>query len=97
MASGDAVNALVATAYNATLDIKPGTGVEWIVHNIIIPDGLTTGVSLYYVTGAVTSLVGTFKKSLIGFNFHATATYYYQLKVLEATTQNIGYDGIVVK
>ncbi len=97
MASGDAVNILTVTTAGSTLNIIPTAGAEWIIHNIIIPDGLSTGVELYYVKASDKILIGTFKRSLIMCNFHVTYTYYLQMKNLEGTSQYLGADGIVMK
>jgi hypothetical protein len=97
MSSGDAVNVLSAVSASATLDIKPSSGGEWIIHNILIPDGLATGVELYAVGSEGTILLGTLKQPLFLCNFHVTNTYYLRVKNLEAASENLGADGIVMK
>jgi hypothetical protein len=97
MASGDAVNALASVAASGTLNIQPGAGNEWIVHNIFLPEGSTSGVEVYAVTGAVECLLKTVTDPLLTFNFHVTNTYFLKLKNLAGVNVVLGYDGIVVK
>jgi len=97
MASGDAVNGLSSVAGSAYLSIQPGAGVEWIIHNILVPDGSTSGVEVYAWTGATYILIATITSSMLTHNFHITNTYYLKLKNLAAGALYLGYDGIVVK
>jgi hypothetical protein len=97
MASGDAVNGLASVGSGAYLTIQPGAGVEWIIHNIFVPDGSSSGVEVYAWTGATFILIATITSSMLTHNFHVTNTYYMKLKNLAGGALYLGYDGIVVK
>ena len=97
MTSGDAVNALSSIGTGAYLTIQPGAGVEWIIHNLLVPDGSTSGVEVYEFTGATSLLIATITSSMLSHNFHLTNTYYLKMKNLSTGSVVLGYDGIVVK
>lgn len=97
MASGDAVNSgPTSVAAGAYLTIQPGAGVEWIVHNLKLPDG-TISVEIYDYDGTNSILLGTATSSWLTMNFHLTNAKYMRMKNITAAAVYLAYDGIVVK
>ena len=96
MSSGDAVRSIAqVTAGNYAL-VQPSAGIEWIIHNLFIPDGVA-GIEVDAWDGTLSILLGTFSGPLLYCNFHCTNTDYIRIKNTTAGTINLGYDGIVVK
>lgn len=99
MAFGDAVGALTSTANNATLDIHPGSGVEWFITSIFSEQGLA--IEVYRVDDAA----GTNKKKTMttvggevqSLTMRATNDRWIQLKNVSGSTQFIGYEGSISK
>lgn len=99
MAVGDTVTALVSKANNATLDIQPGSGVEWFIHTLVSEQGLK--IEVYLVDDAA----GTNKKlidtttggSVHGLTYRVTNVGWIQLKNTSGSTQFIGYQGVITK
>jgi hypothetical protein len=95
MASGDAVNGLESVNDSAFITIQPAAGVEWIIHNLFVPDGESVDV---YLTGSAGSiLIMSVVTSLFQHNFHLTNTQYLTMQNVSGGILLLGYDGIVVK
>lgn len=97
MSSGDAVNNIEAVTDDGYLDIHPTAGIEWIIHNLFIPDGIAGGVEVYAYNGTLSVLIGTFTSTQMLVNFHCTNTDYIRIKNVSGSSADLGYDGIVVK
>lgn len=95
MAIGDAINTLSSVATGSYLDIQPGAGVEWIIHNILVSS--TAGIELYISDGTNEELVLSSTGGLLDYHFHATNSIYYRVKNVSGSTEYIGYDGIISK
>lgn len=95
MAVGDTVAGLSSITAAATLTIKPGAGIEWIVHNIYHE----AEAKLYIVEAANVLLFddAAVKGSWSAYFFHLTNTHYLKVKNTNAGAKLIGYDGIVSK
>lgn len=95
MARGDTVAGLSSIGAAATLTIQPGSGVEWIVHNIYHE----AEVELYIVESTNELLFDddSVKGSWSTYFFHLTNTHYLKVKNTNAGAKLIGYDGIVSK
>jgi hypothetical protein len=96
MAVGDVVTGLSSVAASGTLDIKPASGVEWVIHNIYYNQGT---VEFYKTDG--TNLLkfdsdSTFGGRL-GVVFHCTNSQWIQIKNTAASATLIGYDGVQTK
>lgn len=96
MAVGDTVvdNASVATG--AYMTIQPGSGVEWIIHNITWPT-IAVEVSTYDGTNECIFHADTARGGLLQADFHLTNGDYMRVKNVGATTQIFHYDGVVSK
>lgn len=95
MAVGDVASGLSSVAQDAYLDIQPGAGVEWVIHNIYHE----SNIQLEFYDGA-NSLVfdtatgaGVYAK----FAFHMTNSIRVRVKNTAAAAKLIGYDGVVTK
>lgn len=95
MAAGDVRSGLVNVASSDFLDIRPPMNEEWIVINIIIPNG--KNAELYYSDGVNSVLVDSRNFSWLGYSFHITNTFYLRVKNLDTSTQYIGYTGVQIK
>jgi len=95
MAKGDAVGDLQSIAADAVLTIRPGAGIEWIIHNVYHEDS----VELYLVEGAneVLFAAAAAKGSWSAYFFHLTNTHYLKVKNKNVGAKLIGHDGIVSK
>lgn len=95
MTQGDAVGGISSITAAAFLAIQPGSGIEWIIHNIYHE----AEAELYIVEGANTLLFddAAAKGSWSAYFFHLTNTHYLKVKNTNAGAKLIGYDGIVSK
>jgi len=98
MASGDAVIGIESISDNSAITIKPSAGVEWIIHNLFIPDNAAEdGVDVAIVSGTGSIVVITALSSLFQHNFHVTNSQWITMTNKTGSTALLGYDGIVVK
>ena len=97
MTSGDLVGGHENVADDGFLNVQPSAGIEWIVHNLFIPDGIAGGVEVYSYDGSSSILIGTYTTSQIMVNFHCSNTFYLRMKNVSGSAADLGYDGIVVK
>lgn len=95
MAVGDVVSSLSSIDTDAYLDIQPGAGMEWVIHNIYHESDIqlefydgSNGVAFESVTGA-----GIYAK----FAFHMTNSIRIRVKNTSGEAKLIGYDGVVTK
>jgi Tfp pilus assembly protein FimT len=96
MAQGDVVSGLTAAvANNGTVNIQPGAGVEWVIHNIYY----SGAVEYYMVNGANTIKFDSdsANSARLGAVFHLNNTQYLQMKNVSGGTANIAYDGVQTK
>lgn len=95
-AAGDVVTGISSIAANAVLDIKPSSGVEWVIHNIYYNQGTVE----FYKTDGTNLLKFDSDPSAgarLGAVFHCTNAQWIQVKNTAATATIIGYDGIQTK
>lgn len=96
MAVGDAVASMsAAVANNGTVNIQPGSGVEWVIHNTYYEGA----VEFYIVNGANTIKFDsdTTFGARLGAMYHLTNTQYLQIKNVSGGAIDIAYDGIQTK
>lgn len=89
---GNTVNGLTLIANGEYFDIKPSSGVEWIIHNITY-DG---AVELYFSDGTnnLNFDSDTGKGARLGFVYRCTNTRYYRVKNVSGAPILVGFDGI---
>lgn len=98
MASGDAVIGMESISDDAAITIKPSAGIEWIIHNLFIPDNAAEdGVDVAIVSATGSIVVITALSSLFQHNFHVTNSQWITMTNKTGSTALLGYDGIVVK
>lgn len=98
MASGDAVGAIESINDDGVLTIQPSAGIEWIIHNLFVPDGTAAdGVQVHVVDATGSILLATVLSSLLSINLHLSNTQYATMTNKSGGTILLGYDGIVVK
>lgn len=96
MAAGDVKSALSAVGAGLYLDIKPGAGEEWCVHNI----HHEADAELYFSDGSNRIKVvpsDSDQGSWPNYVFHLTNTIYLQVKNTNAGSKLVGYDGVQTK
>ena len=95
MAVGDVVSAVNSVLTVAFLDIQPGAGVEWVIHNIYHEADVT--VEYFDGTNSVVFYTGTVAGALTKHAFHVNNTRRVRVKNTNAATKLIAYDGIITK
>ena len=94
---GDAVVIIpTSVAAAASLTVRPASGEEWIIHNILSADGYP--IEVYITDGTNPILVATNRSGgFLGYAFHLTNTVYMTIKNTDASARYISYNGIVSK
>lgn len=95
MAKGDVVSALQSVATGATLDIQPGAGVEWVIHDIY--HEAVVDLQWYDGTNVLTFAAGLDGGVETNLQFHMTNSRRVRVKNNDAAAKLIGYDGIQTK
>ena len=95
MAVGDTVADNASVASGSYLTIQPGSGAEWIIHNITWNDAVE--VSTYDGTNECIFHTDTTKGGLFQTAFHLTNGDYMRVKNTAGTTKILHYDGIISK
>lgn len=94
MAISDMTYNQVAVLNGQSMDIKPSTsGIEWIIHNVIIPFG--SACQLYQTDGTNSVLVMNTSMSLLSYNLHCCTASYYKVTNISGSTIYLGYDGVI--
>jgi hypothetical protein len=95
MAVGDTIGVPTSVDAGNYLDIQPGAGVEWDVHNIYYADA----VAVEQYNGSISSVFYTDTGAgfLGRFCFHCTNTVRIRVKNNGSGAQIIGYDGVITK
>lgn len=95
MAVGDVVAAHSSVAASGYLDIQPGSGVEWVIHNLYYG----AAMELYRTDGTNDVKIDSDSTAgcRMGAVFHVTNSYYLRLKNVSASSAYFGYDGVVTK
>ena len=79
------------------LDIQPGAGIEWVIHNVYVPVG--TDVEFEYFDG--TNIIKFDEDAVDGtrfmVNWHVTNTSRVRVKNVSGGTAFLAADGIVTK
>lgn len=95
MAVSDMAYNQVTLLNGQSMDIAPSTsGIEWVVHNIIIPFG--SACELYKTDGSNDILIMNTSTSLLSYNFHCDISSYYKLTNISGSTIYASYDGVVM-
>jgi len=97
MAAGDAVSAVTSVAAAASLTIQPGSGAEWVIHNL---EYAATSVTLYKSDGTHTIAIYSDTAgpgALLNVALHATNSLYFILTNTSGSTAYLSYDGMATK
>jgi len=95
MAAGDAVVGLQSVVNGAFLDIRPGAGQEWVIHNVYYG-----GAVEFYRRDGTNDLKFDSDAQAGWFNgifCHVTNSNWLGIKNVSGATILIGYDGIATK
>ena len=95
MAVGDVVSDNQSIGAGLYLDIQPGSGAEWVIHNIYHD----SKVELYWYDGTNNLLfeVDTGFGVFAWYEFHCTNSRRLRIKNTDSVSKLIGYDGVVSK
>lgn len=95
MAVGDVASGLSSISAGAYLDIQPGSGVEWVIHNIYHE----SDIQLEYYDGTLACSFDTDTGAGVyaKYAFHCTNVRRIRVKNTAGTAKLIGYDGVVTK
>jgi len=98
MAVGDAVLAGADKADDATTDIQPGSGVEWLIHTLIAEEGQAFEVWMTPNGGSNFYLIDTIAGgSVHGLTHRLSNTVYLQMKNVSGGTAYNAYAGVITK
>jgi hypothetical protein len=95
MAVGDVVAAKNATAGSGTFTIQPGSGAEWVIHNIYVSGKCDVKVTDGTTSVTIESPAGA--QWLSNLQVHLTNGEYLQITDTSGSTNDMGYDGVVSK
>lgn len=95
MAIGDIASALSSISAGAYLDIQPGGGVEWVIHNIYHED--QAQLELYDGSNSLIFDSDAGQGIWAWYEFHCTNSIRIRVKNTAASSKLIGYDGVVTK
>jgi len=94
MALGDVQSTIASVANNSFLNVQPGAGVEWVIHNF----HHAGGAELQFFDGTNFILLDTDTEGGVWSGaFHVTNLVYYRVKNTSGGTVNLGYDGVQTK
>jgi hypothetical protein len=92
---GDVVSGLSSLAQYDSLAIQPGSGEEWVIHNIYFDKSIQ--VQFYDGSNVLTFDWVTYLGSRPWRVFHLTNGRYLRLYALDTGTTLAGYDGVRIK
>ena len=95
MAVGDVCSGLSSINAAAYLDIQPGAGVEWVIHNIYHTHDIE--LELYDGSNSIAFDTESGAGVYARYSFHCTNSIRIRVKNTNASARYIGYDGIVTK
>ena len=95
MAVGDITSDLQSIAAGTYLDIRPGAGAEWVIHNIYHD----SKIELYWYDGSNSLLfeVDTSFGVFAWYEFHVGNTRRIRVKNTDSVSKLIGFDGVITK
>lgn len=98
MAAGDVFQeGPTSVASAGTLDIQPGAGVEWVIHNVYVPEGVSVDFQYYDGTNTITFDSDDVDGSRFNLNWHVTNGTRVRILNNDAGAQFLAADGIVTK
>ena len=95
MAVGDVKKDLQSIPSNGTLDIRPPSGEEWVIHNIYH----SAEAELYITNGTISAKISKHDREggWFCYWFHVTNDQWLQVKNISSSSAVIGYDGVQTK
>ena len=95
MTKGDVIANNVSVSDAAYLDIQPGAGIEWVIHNIYHEDQCELYV--YDGTNEIKIDNNTTNVPWCTYFWHCNNTNRIRVKNINGSSQRIAYDGIITK
>lgn len=98
MAAGDVFQeGPTSTADDAFLDIQPGSGVEWVIHNVLVDRGVAVEFYYYDGTNSILFDADSVDGTRYMLNLHVTNGTRVRIKNVSGGTIFLAADGIVTK
>jgi len=94
MARGDAVVGISSIDPDATLDIRPSSGEEWIIHNVYYNVNIELKIATATQSLVFASLTAP---DVYSKDIHVTYNQWLKVKNTDATSGLVAYDGMVTK
>ena len=96
MAEGDMCSGSISLIDSAYTLIQPSvSGVEWIIHNIYVPQGSVVEIYHYYNDSTPREIeLFTTSQSLCGYFFHCNNDSCIKVVNVSGSTITVGFDGI---
>jgi hypothetical protein len=95
MAAGDVVADTASVANGNYMDIQPGAGAEWVIHNLYWADD--TELYKYDGSNTIKFASNTGEGALINVFIHVTNGDYLRIKNTSGDSAICGYDGVITK
>jgi hypothetical protein len=93
----DTVNATTSIGSGASLNVRPSSDEEWIIHNIYTSLGNAIAVYRWNNTGTTPEILVTKTSvSLSSIYYHCTLSDYLVIKNLSGSTIYVSYDGVIL-
>lgn len=98
MAIGDVVSDLVSVPSGGVVDMRPPSGNEWIIHNVVYGSGSSIQYNKVSASGSIltfdtdSTMGGRFNGS-----YHCTNDIWYQLENSGSASVLVSYDGVQTK
>lgn len=94
---GITVGNTVQVASGSSVNIRPLTDEEWVIHNIYIPLGQTVELYRWNNTGTTPEILMHRLTNTTSFqSYHATINDFFILKNVSGNTIWVSYDGVIV-
>lgn len=81
----------------AFLDIQPGASIEWVIHNVYVPEGVAVEFEYFDGTNVILFDSDSVDGTRFMVNWHATNSVRVRVKNVSGGTIFIAADGIVTK
>ena len=91
------IGTTVSLTSAASLNVRPPTNVEWIIHNIYVPSGYAIELYRWNDTGTTPQILITKTSVSMGFlDFHVTQDDFLIIKNISGSTIYVSYDGVLI-
>lgn len=94
---GNTIGDTVEVASGASINIRPSTDVEWVIHNIYIPLGSTVELYRWNNIGTTPQILMHKLTNTTSFqSYHATIDDFFIIKNISGSSIWVSYDGVLL-